>query len=95
MVSGHRVSIPECLRVCGIFLTGVVTPPTPCKEFIEALRSKFGVDERASRLIELGLRGRGLRGDAIPFGDAVRCPNGLGEDEESGERGTAVESAPI
>jgi len=76
-------------RLGDIALTGGVTPPTPCSEFIEALRSKLGVDERASRLMELGLRGRGLRGDAIPFGDAVRCPNGLGEDEERGERDAA------
>ena len=63
-----------------------MTLPTPCSEFIEALRSKLGVEERASILIELGLRGGG-RDDALPFGDAVRCLKDLG-DAESGERGT-------
>lgn len=33
-------------------------PPTPCSEFIEAFRCSEGVDERASMLIELGLRSR-------------------------------------
>ena len=35
---------------------GGVTPPTPCREFIEAfLCNVVGVEERASRLAELGL----------------------------------------
>jgi len=35
---------------------GGVTPPTPCREFIEAFLCKVvGVEERASRLAELGL----------------------------------------
>lgn len=35
---------------------GGVTPPTPCREFIEAfLCNAVGVEERASRLVELGL----------------------------------------
>lgn len=48
-----------------------VTPPTPWREFIEAFRSSVGVEDRASppRLIELGLRWRGIRG-TFPFGDA-------------------------
>ena len=51
-------------------------PPTPWSEFIEALRSSVGVDDRASRLIELGLRWRGLRGDKFPLceeDELLRC----------------------
>lgn len=71
-----------------------MTPPTPCREFIEAFRRRLGVDARASILIELGLRGSGLRGEALPLGDeAARCPNGFGEDE-CGEAGGAVAEAP-
>jgi hypothetical protein len=51
---------------------GGVTPPTPCKEFIEALRSKLGVEDRASKLLmALGLRGLGLREGILPFGDGL------------------------
>jgi hypothetical protein len=59
------------------------TPPTPCKEFIDAFLCKVGVDERALRLMELGLLWRGLRGGAFPFGDELellRCPSVLGDD---------------
>ena len=47
------------------------TPPMPWRDFIDALRCSDGVDERLSRLMELGLRWRGLRGGIFPFGDAV------------------------
>lgn len=38
--------------------------------------------------MELGLRGSGLRGEALPFGESVRvrCAKGLGEEGESGGR---------
>ncbi len=48
-----------------------VTPPTPCREFMDAFLSSAGVDEREFWLIELGDRWRGLRGGIFPFGDAV------------------------
>jgi hypothetical protein len=49
---------------------GGVTPPTPCREFIEAfLCNVVGVEERASRLAELGLLCRGLRGVVLAFGE--------------------------
>jgi hypothetical protein len=45
-----------------------VMPLASRREFIEALRKSVGVEERASRLWELGLRRRGLWG-AFPFGE--------------------------
>ena len=60
---------------------------------------KVGVDERASRLIELALRRRGLRDGALPFGDDVglfRCPSLLGEGEAGcGDGGRAVDEAAL
>jgi hypothetical protein len=74
-----------------------VTPPTPCKEFIEAFLRSVGVDARASRLMDDELRRRGLRGGAFPFGDEVepfRCPSREGE-ADCGEDGRAVEEAVL
>lgn len=51
------------------FCLGGVTPPTPCREFIEAFRSSVGVEERASTLIELELRRRGLFGARFAVGE--------------------------
>jgi len=48
-----------------------VTPPTPCREFIEAFLRSVGVDERERWLMELGDRWRGLRGGTFPFDDEV------------------------
>lgn len=45
-----------------------VTPPTPCREFIDALRRSVGVEEREFWLMALGDRWRGLRGGNRPFG---------------------------
>lgn len=46
---------------------------TPCREFMEALRSKLGVDVRASRVLmaEGLLWGNGLREGSLPFGDGL------------------------
>lgn len=64
-------------------LEGVIlTPPEPCKEFIETLRSNVGVEDRECWLIELGDRLRGLLGGSLPFGDElelVRCRPRAGE----------------
>lgn len=72
-----------------------VTPPTPCSEFIEALRSSVGVEEREVVLMELGERWRGLRGGNLPFGDALellRCgPRLLDGEECCGEDGRAAD----
>jgi hypothetical protein len=82
-----------------------VTPPTPCREFIDAFLSRVGVDARECWLMELGdrWRGTGLRGGSLPFGDAVeldrlnvRCGLGtLGEalcGEEGGAEAALMES---
>lgn len=74
-----------------------VTPPTPCREFIEAFRSSVGVEEREVVLMELGERWRGLRGGSLPFGDALellRCrPRFLAGEDGCGEAGRAVADA--
>ena len=87
----------EALRD-GVDLLGV-TPPTPCKEFIEALRCKDGVGDRVSMLIELGLRSSGLRGGPFPLPfdeeDRARCIFGLEGEDTVGEDGKAVEAAVL
>src|SRR3954451_9614199 len=73
------------------------TPPTPCREFIEALRSSVGVEDRLS-LMELGLRWRGLRGGTFPFGEEVglfRCPRLLTGEFGCGDDGRAVDEAVV
>ena len=74
---GDLPTIVEALVNCaeeerreGEALEGV-TPPTPCREFIDAFLSSVGVDARECWLIELGDRWRGLRGGILPFGDDV------------------------
>jgi hypothetical protein len=74
---GDLPTIVEALVNCaeedrpeGEALDGV-TPPTPCREFMDAFLSSVGVDARELWLIELGDRWRGLRGGILPFGDAV------------------------
>src|ERR1700712_1605750 len=72
-----------------------VTPPTPCREFIDAFLSNVGVEERECWLMELGDRWRGLRGGSWPFVFEFRGPNvRAGEaDPERGESGRGVEDA--
>jgi hypothetical protein len=62
------------------------------------LRCSDGVDERLSRLIELGLRWRGLRGGTFPFGDdvALFCfPRFCAGEEGCGDEGRAVDEAVL
>lgn len=75
---------------------GGVTPPIPCREFIEAfLCNVVGVEERASRLAVLGLLRRGLRGVVFPLGDGggLACPKYLRGEETCGDAGIAVPEA--
>jgi hypothetical protein len=75
---------------------GGVTPPTPCREFIEAfLCNVVGVEERASRLVTLGLLRRGIRGVVFVHGDGggFPCPRVLRGDATCGEAGRAVPEA--
>lgn len=61
---------------------GGVTPPTPCREFIEAFLNKLGVDARPSMLMALGLRGCGLLDGVLPFAlgeERFRCAKGRGD----------------
>jgi hypothetical protein len=75
------------------------TPPTPWREFIEAFLCRVGEVDRVSRLMTLGLRRRGLRCAALPFGDdgrVFRCPRFLVEGEEGcGDGGRTVEEAVL
>jgi len=69
-----------------------VTPPTPCREFIEAFLWSVGVAEREFELVELGDRWSGLRG-GFPIGEGggmefVRCIKVF--DGDAGEEGRAV-----
>jgi hypothetical protein len=76
-----------------------VTPPIPCREFIEAFLRSAGVDDRERSLIELGDRWRGLRGGKFPFGDAIElflCPSVLPAGEAgAGDAGRAVAEAAL
>jgi hypothetical protein len=76
-----------------------VTPPTPCREFIDAFLSSVGVDDRSRWLIELGDRWRGLRGGKVPLGDAIElclCPSVLPAGEAgAGDAGRAVAEAAL
>ena len=101
--SGDFPTIAEALVNCaeddrrdGEALDGA-TPPTPWREFIEAFLSSVGVEERASRLMELGLRWRGLRGATFPLGDEVELFRWsvLEGEPTCGEAGRAVEEAAL
>jgi hypothetical protein len=76
-----------------------VTPPIPCREFIEAFLRSAGVDDRERSLIELGDRWRGLRGGKVPLGDAIElflCPSVLPAGEAgAGDAGRAVAEATL
>lgn len=73
-----------------------VGPPIPWSEFIEAFRWRDGEDERVSMLMELGLRRRGLRGDALPFGEeeeVARCARLRAGEADFGDAESAVDEA--
>ena len=73
------------------------TPPTPCREFIDAFLRSVGVAERECWLMELGDRWRGDRG-GTPFGDAVellRCGKLLLGEALFGEAGKGAEEAAL
>lgn len=73
---------------------GGVAPPSPFMEFIEAFRSRLGVEDRESIGLELAVGRSGLRGGFFAFGEGgtSRCAGLLG-DSTCGEGGRAVAEA--